>query len=347
MELEKALDLGHSLFFKRTDIEQEFWDIICKKHFKKKDHLYFSSSGTNSKELKVFEIEFETMLKHSKALNNHFNITSNSKWLLSLPDFYMGGISIMFRGLENKAKVFKSSAKNIIDTFNEVKKYNITHLSLVPSQINSLIHHGIKITSSVKMIFIGGDSLSINDFESLKSYPAVFFPTYGSSELCSQVATSLLERNSQFNTFKILPWNKLFLNDTNQIQSPYYYKSIYYIQDEVVIKEKNTKLIFNSEDRGIIEGEMLTVLGRIDRKIKSSGIFIDLDKLELTLAKMFPSHEFYITAISDKKRGLTPIAITKTLFPILDLQELKIFHQKEVLEFLYTPSGKLKKRLIT
>jgi acyl-CoA synthetase (AMP-forming)/AMP-acid ligase II len=191
------------------------------------------------------------------------------------------------------------------------------------------------------MIFVGGDSLSLNDFESLKDYPSIFYVTYGASELCSQVATSRLNK---FNSFEILPWNKVTINETIEVDTPFIFDRVFTVDGFKVIVEKPSGTVFKTNDRGIIDENVLTVLGRVDRLIKSSGSFIDLDRLEAELKNIIPKEiDFYLTSTHSGQRGSESVIVSKNRIDIKILQQFNIFNFRIVDQFLYTESGKLRK----
>lgn len=338
--MDKIEALEKSIFCKRPDVSTELWNRLCRYYFKENGFLYFCSSGSTSSSLKVFEISFKKMLGHAKEVNDFFEITNKDNWLLSLPSFYMGGLSILFRAYQNGASVFSPHDLSINSIVKSCEELNITHLSLVPRQIHDFLQLNLSFPKSVKMVFIGGDSLTIDNFNALKDQPPIFFATYGASEVCSQVATSLIK---EFNTFKVLPWNKVITNDTIEINSPFIYDRLFVIKDNEVEQQIPSHSIFKTTDRGVKSGDLLRVLGRSDRQIKCSGLFIDLDLLEIELKKFFPNFDFYLCSIQSPQRGREPVLITKS--PIQDsvLLEFKIYKSRVVDKFLYTESGKLKK----
>ncbi len=339
--MEQIKDLDTSLFFRRPDVDIDLWKDLRSKYFKEKGYLYFCSSGTTSSKIKVFEISFLKMLGHAKEMNHFFNIKSTDRWLLSLPSFYMGGISIMFRAYENGASIFSPSDLSIEAIVSSCQEHSITHLSLVPRQIHDFLKKNLSFPDSVKMVFIGGDSLSVEDFNLLKRHPSIFYPTYGASEVCSQVATSTLD---QYNTFSILPWNNVSVKKTVEITSPFIFDRLFTVDSFGIVKEQASELVFKTNDMGTVEGNSLTIFGRSDRKIKCSGLFIDLDHLEEQIKKSFLlDFEFYLTSLPSRSRGQEPVVISKDEIDLSSLKQFNIFHIRIVKNFEYTPSGKLKK----
>jgi O-succinylbenzoic acid--CoA ligase len=339
--MDKIENLDSSIFCRRPDVSIELWEKLATDYFKKKDFLYFCSSGSTQSRLKVFEISFQKMLGHARVLNQFFNITANDKWLLSLPHFYMGGLSIMFRAYQNGAAIYSPKDHSIEAIINSCKDHSITHLSLVPRQVHELIKKKLSFPENVKMIFVGGDSLSLTDFESLKNYPPIFYATYGASEVCSQVATSKL---NMFNSFEILPWNKVSINETIEVDTPYIFDRVFSVNGSKVIIEKPSGTVFKTNDRGIKDENILTVLGRVDRLIKSSGSFIDLDLLEAELNTIIPKEiDFYLTSTLSDQRGSESVIVSKSLIDKTILQKFNIFNSRIVDQFLYTESGKLRK----
>lgn len=342
MDYFKELDSSQSLYFKRPDIPDEQWDLLIHEYLNPEDHLYFCTSGTSSDAFKVNVLKKEILLGHSKAIVNHFNITSHDRFLLSLPNYFMGGLSIITRAYSCGAKVYECDSFDIKKIIELSDKYKITHLSLVPYQIDELLKNDIKIPSSIKMVLIGGDTLSYDNFKKLKDREDVFYPTYGLSELCSQVATSKLDK---FNTFDILPWNKCEVCENKlEITSPYTYSGQFIVNKNSIKFIENNSRTIQTQDSAQIEGNKLKILGRLDRNIKLAGKFINLDQLELE-ASQYLDEDFFITKELDSRLGSIPVLITKQKISKEILDTISIQKNIIIPEFHYTYSNKLIKRI--
>ena len=342
MDFTKKLDSNLSIYLKRPDVPQGIWNRLVNEYFDINGYLYFCTSGTTSSNFKIIKISNKILLDHSKKINNHFKITNQDIWLNCLPNYYMGGIAIHFRAYQSGSKVIECSTKDIKELFKIIDIEKVTHLSLVPYQVHQILELEIQLPKSIKMIFIGGDRLSLKSFNKLQKLSDVFYPTYGLSELCSQVATSRLDR---YNTFDILPWNNCNIEDgILNIKSPFYYEGQYLVKDEQVTFEKFDSDIFKTQDFAVIDKNELKILGRSDRNIKVLGKFVNLDQIEsdLSLKTDIP---FFITSKSESNIGSIPIAISKIKIPSEILDEFNIRESIIVEDFKYTYSKKLIKKI--
>lgn len=342
MDIFDKLDKDESLFLRRPDVDQSLWNNLVINYFNPKGHLYFCTSGTSGGSLKVIEIKHKTLLEHSKALCSHFHINENARWLICLPTYYMGGISIIYRSYICQSKYFITENVDICEIFKEVEDKHITHISLVPYQVNNLLKNELKIPKSIKMIFIGGDYLSRSDFLKLSKMPNVFYPTYGASELCSQVATSKL---SEYNTFNILPWNKCSIEEHRiKINSPFMAKGQYILTGNCVEYISFDQQSFHTQDTGVISKNSLKVEGRFDRNIKVAGKFINLDDIENSLEPVLKEN-FFVTSKEDQRVGNKPVLVSTKIVDKDLIRKFGITESLVIPKFKYTNSSKLIKNL--
>ena len=60
--------------------------------------VWLLSSGTQSvDEIKAIALSIEAILQSAKAVNKHLRATAKDRWLLTLPFYHIGGLSIFAR----------------------------------------------------------------------------------------------------------------------------------------------------------------------------------------------------------------------------------------------------------
>lgn len=337
MDWFKDIDQRKSIGIKRPGFSQRMWDDASQ-YFKTNNFLYFCSSGTNSNKAKIFEVSHSAMIDHAKRINHYYGIAKDDKWLVSLPLFYMGGISIVYRSYALGSEMIiteNHKIENIIDIVNE---RNIQYFSLVPYQLKRFVQKQIKLPSCVKKVFIGGDFI---DLKILSQIDPRFVYCYGLSETCSQIAYY----DRQKNIFECYPWNTVTESDdeTLLIKTPFKVNRILLCENEQVTIHNIDEI--KTEDRiDIVDNRHFHLLGRKDRKIKYKGIFLDLDELEQDYLKQFPNHQLIITYGLDQF-GQVPWVLHLGSIQKSFFKSYKISNFKEIKSFKFTDSGKVLRKL--
>ena len=168
--------------------------------FLEKPLHYLLTSGTTQAP-KIATLSLKNHLASAKQVKQHLHLQSSNTWLLKLPLYHVSGLSIVFRSLLMGSSLFLSSA-SIGCTL--LSYPFITHLSIVESQFKDLLTHHPKSIQIPKVILLGGSFLCQKTL-SLVHQSKNLYPTYGMTEMASQVAT-YCPKNKKL---KILPPIKL------------------------------------------------------------------------------------------------------------------------------------------
>ncbi len=133
------------------------------------------------------------------SLANHFYsalganqlmpLNPGDRWLISLPLYHVGGLAIFFRTLLSGATMVVPSEKlTLAETLTNKK---ISHLSLVPTQLQRLLQSsdGIDSLLQLKLILLGGSPIPETLLDQSEELGLNINTTYGSTEMASQVAT--------------------------------------------------------------------------------------------------------------------------------------------------------------
>ncbi len=341
MELFRKIKKGENLILlspEREFLREKIQTYISE--YKVSDTLFLASSGTTSRgESKVYEISHKMMLGHAESLCSHFSINSKSDYVLSLPTFFMGGCSILYRQIIAGFRIHEHLPWNA-SLFPENGKWT----SLIPTQVFDLINQG-KDLSHYDGIFIGGSKLN-RSLKAKLSSGIKFLTTYGATEFCSQLATG------KSGNLTILPWVKMKIQeDRLLVRSPFHFKKLLKFQrGRMSIESYESFLIdgyFPTEDRAMIHGSILEVQGRFDRTIKINGKMYNLDFWEDQIEKLGMSREsFFLTYDLSERQGKVPLLIILKEVPIKPFESLGLkFDIRSVPQFYYTASGKLIKNL--
>ncbi|MHC5097333.1 MAG: AMP-binding protein, partial [Planctomycetota bacterium] len=126
------------------------------------------------------------------ALGAHDNIPfgPGDKWLASLPMYHISGFSLIMRiWLHGGTLVCPFPIQPLAES---IKQHDMTHLSLVPTQLIQLLQDRacIQKLKGVTAILLGGAPLPLNLIQKAMALELPIYRTYGSTEMASQITTT-------------------------------------------------------------------------------------------------------------------------------------------------------------
>jgi O-succinylbenzoic acid--CoA ligase len=251
-------------------------------------YLIMNSSGSSGVGLKFYFIPHSHMLGHAEQINYHFGINNQHKWLLCLPSFYMGGLSILYRNQLSKGQVYHLGLWSAQDWFKLMESSQSTHCSMVPRQLYDVVYLGKAAPKSLEMLFIGGDRLDRDlRYKALAlGYP--LYETYGMTEFCSQLATKAQRMGDSSRQLDLLPFVQARQNPEGILtfKSEYHYDFLLELCADGQLKKSyyheqlDPEGFFPSQDIGLVDRTGLLVQGRRDENIKINGKFVNIKQLE-------------------------------------------------------------------
>jgi len=250
------------------------------------------------------------------ALGSNQNIPfeQGDTWLMSLPMYHISGLSLIMRSLINKAAIhFPKPDQPITDA---IKNPDLTHISLVPTQLSNLLEskESIKRLQKFKAILIGGSAIPENLIKrSLKNSLPVY-TTYGSTEMASQITTTQAGdlQNKIQSSGKLLPYRKLKLTDDGEILVKGKTLFAGYVKKNSIELPTNRQGYFHTNDVGILNAEGdLTVTARRDLMFISGGENIHPQQIERAIEKIKNVDRAIVIPADDKKFGKIPVAFVK------------------------------------
>lgn len=323
------------------------------------DHYILLSSGTTNSGNKGYALSRDALLKNAKAVNEHFKLTSQDVWGLSLPDYHVGGLSIYFRAhLLNQEPVDlrpwdpKSWKEKILQN-------KVTITTVVPTQVYDLVK--LKLTSppTLRFLVVGGDFLA-TELESaarLLGWPII--RTFGMTEVCSQLASC----HQGSKDLDVLPIHKIKVNEEGRlaVKSEALFTLEFKLSDTLTVKGADEfcdeEGFYLTNDRAEIQGSTLRHLGRFDDQVKISGHLVNALTLKDTVATFALKNHIYgqveISLENDSRKGkkvflsVLPSVLQDLRNELIEnLKPVVVDEIKEVLTFERTDLGKLKKQLI-
>ncbi len=294
----------------QTEVSKEENDNIMYALDQEATILFTSGSAAQSKAaLHTLENHFYS----AKGANEHIPLIPGDQWLLSLPLYHVGGLSILFRTFLGGGSIVISDPKDNIEM--TLMQHDITHISLVPTQLIRLLRNKdcLPRLKNLKAILLGGspipDSLIRNSIEN--GLPV--YTTYGLTEMASQVATSSrLTAENKRSSAKILNYRKLMISEENEIfvKGEALFKG--YIEDSRLSFPFNANGYFATGDLGCFSDDgNLIVTGRKDNMFISGGENIHPEEIECYLYQMEGIEQVIVVPVVHNEYGLRPVAIVK------------------------------------
>lgn len=286
--------------------EQSKWLRLLESVPNLKAHVWIATSGSTGAP-KWAALSKKALLVSANAVNKHLNATKSDCWLNHLPLFHVGGLGIFARGLLSESKVVHFNQKWSPDLFvSSLNSNKATLTSLVPTQLFDLIQQRHQAPDSLRACIIGGGALSPILFEAATKLGWPILPSYGLTECCSQVATAI-PGNPALKILthvqcKIMPSGKLGIKSDALL-------TLYAIEsaNKITLSDPKVDGWLEVEDKGLIEGNYLIIIGRESHFIKIGGESVNLHRLRELLDTLCfqngKTGKAVLAAIPDERLG--------------------------------------------
>ena len=303
---------SHYFFDTRHPEAKNFKALASKMPFYS-GHIYLFTSGFQ----KIALLSKEAFLISAKSVNAHLNCQSQGRWLVPLPLFHVSGLSVLARSFCGDYSFIKKDTKWEPKAFVQTLiSEKISYTSLVPTQVYDLVEQNLSVPPTLEFALVGGGKLSHSLYKKARDLSWPLLPTYGMTEVCSQIATAnraSLKKKS-FPALKILPHIELKeKKGILEIKSPSLLTGYFCMHSNRFYDPKTSKGWFSTQDRGELK-EGLILKGRLDEWIKISGHLVSLEKLSErlnTLTKeVSKNKEFYLIALPEERTGHQLVLVT-------------------------------------
>lgn len=153
------------------------------------------TSGTTGKP-KGAQLTFGNFYHSAQASAERLGVSPDDRWLLALPLYHVGGLSILFRAaLDGTAFAIPSAqpgaSPKLDSILDSIQHEQITLISLVPTQLYRMLELCVEFPPSLRLILLGGAAAPPELIERCARLNLPVATTYGLTEAASQVATIL------------------------------------------------------------------------------------------------------------------------------------------------------------
>ncbi len=274
--------------------------------------VFFQTSGSSG-EPKWIGLTKSGLLISAAAVNGHLGVTEDSCWGLALPCHHVGGFGVV-------ARVFEAGCGHVVfpgrwdaGRFRDwVAEEGVSHVSLVPTQVHDLVAAGLTAPDGLVAVVAGGGRLAEETGRAARGLGWPVLASYGMTEAGSQVATQglgLLDVPYEMGRLPILPHWRVGVNDEGllRLAGPALFDGVL---ERVGGRWRFVKRVgewFETRDRVLLDGGVLTPMGRWDGVVKIFGELVDPELVERELAVCaeggLVEGRFCVVAVADERAG--------------------------------------------
>jgi len=224
----------------------------------------------------------------AQRANANMPLTPGDRWLLSLPLYHVAGLGVVFRCLAAGAAVVIPGANEGVAE--SVYKYQVTHLSLVATQLHRLMQQpgSLNLLRGLKAILLGGSAIPEGLLRRAQAEGLPIYTSYGLTETAAQITATAPGDGVE----RLLSSGRPLAEDTVRINSEGLIEvsgdSLFmgYVSEKGLEKPFTGDGWFTTGDRGAWDEEgYLKVLGRRDNMFISGGENIQPEEIEEALCK--------------------------------------------------------------
>jgi len=267
--------------------------------------LFTSGSSGLPKAVSISRKNIESSCNISQK---NLNVEKSDKWLLCMPPYHAGGLSIIYRSLILGNKFHIEDDFNSEKVIDLIMSEKINIVSMVPTMLSKIVYQmkdrNLIAPKSFKFVLSGGAKTPEELILSSNNIGLKTLPTYGMTETSSQIATA--SPNDEFRPLNSV--GKPLLRDSVKIAK----NSEIQVSGEMVANyydEKVSKKWLKTGDYGYIDKDnYLFVKGRIDELIISGGENINPLEVEEFISKNKKIKECIVLGKTDEYWGEKVVA---------------------------------------
>jgi O-succinylbenzoic acid--CoA ligase len=261
---------------------------------------------------------------YQSALGSNANIAlaPGDRWLHSLPQYHVGGLSVLFRCLLARAAVaLPAPAQPLGDA---IASLGATHVSLVPTQLLRLLREGAAL-DGVKAVLLGGGPIPAYLVDEALARELPIHTSYGLTEMASQVTTTPPEASSeQLRTAgRVLPHRKVSVSTEGEILVRGETLFAGYVDGVRLDRPLDAGGWFHTGDLGELDEDgYLRVRGREDNMFVSGGENVQPEEIEEALCRLEVVEEAVVLPVEDEEFGARPVAFVRVADGVPDPEAL-------------------------
>ncbi len=298
--------------------------------------IAFATSGSSSTPKRIV-LAKKSLLLSAAAVNQHLRVTQKSAWGLVLPWWHVGGFAVPTRAYAAQCRFHQGPIRWDADAcYDWLSAANITHLSVVPTQVFDLVQLGKPCPSPLQAMVVGGGRLETSLGQRARDLGWPVLASYGMTEAGSQIATQDIDELTNPyspDSLSILPIWQVALNDQGiiKISGDALFHGYLHTTNNGLNYQKRDEISYTTKDRGVIIAGKLSMECRADEIVKILGELVNPQEIERELSESgLPQQRFAVIAIADERKGHRLIFVHENL-PLTEITAaITGYHQHAV-----------------
>ncbi len=278
------------------------------------DATIIATSGTSAQPKAVLHT-YGNHYYSAIGSNKNIKVQPSDRWLLSLPLYHVGGLAILFRTmLSGGAVVIANKDADLLDM---MRRYQITHLSLVHTQLCRLLHKkpARDEIKGLSALLVGGGAIPKTLITQAYEGGLPLFTSYGLTEMTSQVTTTLPgdSLDKLLTSGRLLDHRQVRISSEGEVlvKGDTLFRG-YVEQDEVYLPVDGEGWFHTGDIGRLDDTGCLTVRGRKDSMFISGGENIHPEEIEGTLSLLGDVSDAVVVPVENDELGFSPVAFIRT-----------------------------------
>ncbi|MCF7823947.1 MAG: o-succinylbenzoate--CoA ligase [Candidatus Marinimicrobia bacterium] len=271
------------------------------------------TSGSSG-DVKIVQHSLANHVASAMGSNQNIPLKPGDRWLLTLPLYHVGGLSILFRtALSGASIAIPSADEKLIDA---ISKFQVSHMSLVTIQLQRLLDESEadKVLAGMKAILLGGSSIPSSLIEASLQKKLPIHTSYGSTEMASQICTTSPGNRSSAlkSSGQVLSGGELLISHEGEILVKGDTLAMGYREGTEISNFRDSQGWFHTGDVGYLDIDgSVTITGRMDNQFISGGENIQPEYIEMALLKIPGIIQAIVLPKIDPEFGYRPVAYLK------------------------------------
>ncbi len=229
--------------------------------------------------------------------------TAQDDWLLSLPLYHVSGQGILWRWLLAGARITVREKMPLQQALQ-----GCTHASLVPTQLWRLLNDNDNTSVALKAVLLGGAAIPVELTELARQRGIRSWCGYGLTEFASTVCAK--EADGLPDVGSALPGREVKIVD-GEVWLRASSMAAGYWRDGRLVPLANADGWFATRDRGVVQGDRLSIAGRMDNLFFSGGEGIQPEEVERVIAAHPQVRQVFIVPKEDAEFGHRSVAVVE------------------------------------
>jgi O-succinylbenzoic acid--CoA ligase len=247
----------------------------------------------------------------AQGANAALPLAPGDRWILSLPLFHVGGLSVLWRCLSGGAAIALPEQGAPLAA--SLGQLGITHLSVVPTQLRRLLDAKVP-RGALRAVISGGDGTPRGLLAEAAAQGWPVHTTYGSTEAAAMVTLSPAATSGAVprDSGRRLPNRRLRIAESGEIELAGPTLGVGYLRRGALMPLLGPDGWFQTGDLGHLGPDGgLHVTGRRDRMFISGGENLHPEAIEQALADLPGVVQAAVVAVPDKAYGHRPAAFLR------------------------------------